>query len=72
MAVLLPIWSTKGITAQRVRQRIGAVMKWAIAKGYRADNCCLSDCFDTDFSDCFSGYGARFFGLFEFYRQGMR
>ena len=38
MAVLLPIWSTKRITAQRVRQRIGAVMKWAIAKGYRADN----------------------------------
>ena len=38
MTVLLPIWSTKRITAQRVRQRIGAVMKWAIAKGYRADN----------------------------------
>ena len=27
MAVLLPIWSTKRITAQRVRQRVGAVMK---------------------------------------------
>ena len=38
MAVLLPIWSTKRITAQRVRQRIGAVMKWAVAKGYRQDN----------------------------------
>ena len=38
MAVLLPIWSTKRITAQRVRQRIGAVMKWAVAKGYRRDN----------------------------------
>ena len=38
MAVLLPIWSTKRITAQRVRQRIGAVMKWAVAKGYRLDN----------------------------------
>ena len=38
MAVLLPIWSTKRITAQRVRQRIGAVMKWAVAKGYRVDN----------------------------------
>ena len=38
MAVLLPIWSTKRITAQRLRQRIGAVMKWAVAKGYRQDN----------------------------------
>ncbi|WP_420637040.1 tyrosine-type recombinase/integrase [Candidatus Palauibacter sp.] len=38
MAVLLPIWSTKRETARRVRQRIGAVMKWAVAQGYRADN----------------------------------
>ena len=36
MAVLLPIWSAKRTTAKRVRQRIGAVMKWAIAQGYRA------------------------------------
>ena len=38
MAVLLPIWSTKRVTAGRVRQRIGAVMKWAAAQGYRDDN----------------------------------
>ena len=38
MAVLLPIWSTKRATAGRVRQRIGAVMKWAVAQGLRADN----------------------------------
>ena len=38
MAVLLPIWSTKRVTAARVRQRIGAVMKWAVAQGYRDDN----------------------------------
>ena len=38
MAVLLPIWNTKRETARRVRQRIGAVMKWAVAKGYRQDN----------------------------------
>ena len=38
MAVLLPIWSEKRVTAKRVRQRIGAVMKWAIAQGYRTDN----------------------------------
>ena len=38
MAVLLPIWSTKRETARRVRQRIGAVMKWAVAQGFRQDN----------------------------------
>ena len=38
MDVLLPIWSTKRVTATRVRQRIGAVMKWAIAQGLRDDN----------------------------------
>ena len=38
MAVLPPIWSTKRVTAGRVRQRIGAVMKWAVAQGYRDDN----------------------------------
>ena len=38
MAVLLPIWNTKRETAMRVRQRIGAVMKWAIAEGFRSDN----------------------------------
>ena len=35
---MLPIWSTKHETARRVRQRIGTVMKWAVAQGYRADN----------------------------------
>ena len=38
MAVLLPIWNTKRETARRVRQRIGRVMLWAIAEGYRQDN----------------------------------
>ena len=38
MAVLLPIWSTKRETARRVRQRLGAVMKWPVAQGYRDDN----------------------------------
>ena len=36
--VLLPIWHTRAETARRVRQRIGAVMKWAVAQGHRADN----------------------------------
>ena len=38
MAVLLPIWASKRETAKRVRQRIGTVMKWAVAQGYRPDN----------------------------------
>ena len=38
MAVLLPIWTEKSETARRVRQRISAVMKWAVAQGYRDDN----------------------------------
>ena len=38
MTVLLPIWNTKRETARRVRQRIGAVCKWAIAEGHRIDN----------------------------------
>ena len=38
MAVLLPIWAGKRETAKRVRQRIGTIMKWAVAQGYRPDN----------------------------------
>ena len=38
MAIVAPIWSTKHVTAKRVRQRIGAVMKWAVAQGHRPDN----------------------------------
>lgn len=33
--VLQPIWLTKPETARRVRQRIGAVLDWSYAKGYR-------------------------------------
>lgn len=38
MAAVLPIWATKRETASRVRQRISAVMRWAVAQGYRADD----------------------------------
>ena len=38
MAVLLPIWTEKAESARRVRQRISAIMKWAVAQGHRADN----------------------------------
>ena len=38
LAILLPIWNTKRETARRVRQRIGAICKWAIAQNYRDDD----------------------------------
>ena len=38
MAVLLPHWHDRTETMRRVKQRIGAVMKWAIANGYREDD----------------------------------
>ena len=38
LAILTPIWHDKPQTARRVRQRIGAVMKWAVVMGYRPDN----------------------------------
>lgn len=31
-------WSTKQETMKRVRQRIGAVMKWSVAQNYRSDD----------------------------------
>lgn len=34
--VLAPIWLSKPETARRVRQRIGTVLDWACAKGFRA------------------------------------
>ena len=36
--VLTPIWTVKPETARRVRQRIGTVLKWAVAQGWRLDN----------------------------------
>lgn len=38
IAVLDPIWGSKPETARRIKQRIGIVLKWAIARGYRIDN----------------------------------
>lgn len=37
-SVLEPIWTAKPETARRVRQRVGTVLKWAMAKGHRTDN----------------------------------
>ncbi|MDF2599449.1 MAG: prophage integrase [Methylobacterium brachiatum] len=36
LRALSPIWLTKGETARRVRQRIGAVLDWAKAAGHRS------------------------------------
>ena len=38
MKALTLIWTAKPETARRVRQRVSAVMKWAIANNYRLDN----------------------------------
>ena len=38
LAVLAPIWVKKHETARKVRRRIGTVLKWAVARGYRQDN----------------------------------
>ena len=40
MGVLLAdhFWNRRNATAKRARQRISAVMKWSVAKGYRDDN----------------------------------
>ncbi|MDX3900417.1 MAG: tyrosine-type recombinase/integrase [Sphingobium sp.] len=38
LAVLSPIWNTHPETARRVKQRIGTVMKWTMAQGWRSDN----------------------------------
>ena len=40
LEVLTPIWHVKIQTARNVRQRISAVMEWAIAMNLRSDNPC--------------------------------
>ena len=38
MAVLKPIWNEKRETARRVKQRISAICRWAVAQGRRTDD----------------------------------
>ena len=38
MAVLVPLWTRRHATARKLRQRISAIMKWAVAQDYRNDN----------------------------------
>ena len=40
LAILTPIWHTKPIAAKYVRQRLHALLKWAIAMNLRDDNPC--------------------------------
>ncbi len=37
LSALMPIWNSHPETARRVKQRIGTVLKWAIAQGWRSD-----------------------------------
>ena len=36
--VLLPIWHTKAETARKLKTRLGVVLRWSIAAGYRSDD----------------------------------
>lgn len=38
LAILMPIWASKRETATKLLSYIRAVMKWAVAQGYREDN----------------------------------
>ncbi|MFC4593955.1 tyrosine-type recombinase/integrase [Sphingobium tyrosinilyticum] len=38
LSLLTPIWTSHPETARRVKQRVGTVMKWAVAHGWRTDN----------------------------------
>ena len=40
LEILTPIWHRKVATAKRVRQRLRAVLEWAVAMEYRHDNPC--------------------------------
>ena len=40
LEILTPIWHQKAPTARRVRQRIRAVLEWAVAMDLRSDNPC--------------------------------
>ena len=38
LGVLMPVWNDRPETANRVRVRIGSVLRWALAQGYRSDD----------------------------------
>ena len=41
LAILTPIWHAQAPTAKAVRQRIAAVLEWAVAMEFRSDNPCV-------------------------------
>lgn len=38
LAMLVPHWATKCETMRKLRHEIGAIMRWAVAQGFREDN----------------------------------
>ena len=42
LGVLAPLWGEKATTARLVYRRIGSVMRWSIARGYRPDDPCTA------------------------------
>lgn len=38
LAMLVPHWATKRETMRKLRHEIGAIMRWAVAQGFREDN----------------------------------
>ncbi len=40
LAILTPIWHTRAATAKSVRQRVAAVLEWAVVMEFRTDNPC--------------------------------
>ena len=38
LAVVSPLWTAKRATARKLKNRVGAVMAWSVAQGYRADD----------------------------------
>ena len=40
LEILAPIWHTKAATARKLRQRLHAVLEWAVAMEFRIDNPC--------------------------------
>ena len=38
LGVLTPLWNSQHATGEKVKRRIGVVLKWAVAKGYREGN----------------------------------
>ena len=47
LSIVEPLWAEKRETATKLRQHIGAIMKWAVVEGYREDNPASPDIIST-------------------------